>query len=160
MSTTIRPELTKKSEYYIPKDRYYELKHFCLQYPAWRAELNAFTLAYPQYSPDRIHDDNLTYAKPTEREVERRERFINLISLVNMCIINACSDHDEPHIELYLCDPTRLVETRPILSHLYRAVTRGLSYDTLKTKYDIPCSREYYYKLYRRFFWLLDAARK
>lgn len=36
MSTTIHPELSKKNEYWIEKHRYYELKHFCLQYPIWK----------------------------------------------------------------------------------------------------------------------------
>lgn len=36
MSTTIRPELSEKNKYWIDHHRYYELKHFCLQYPAWK----------------------------------------------------------------------------------------------------------------------------
>ena len=36
MSTTIRPELSEKNPYWIEKHRYYELKHFCLQYPIWK----------------------------------------------------------------------------------------------------------------------------
>lgn len=36
MSTTIHPELSKKNTYWIEKHRYYELKHFCLQYPIWK----------------------------------------------------------------------------------------------------------------------------
>lgn len=36
MSTTIRPEISKKKNYWIEKHRYYELKHFCLQYPIWK----------------------------------------------------------------------------------------------------------------------------
>lgn len=32
MATTIRPEVSKKSKYWIERHRYYELKHFCLQY--------------------------------------------------------------------------------------------------------------------------------
>ena len=36
MGTTIRPELSEKNPYWIEKHRYYELKHFCLQYPIWR----------------------------------------------------------------------------------------------------------------------------
>lgn len=45
MATTIRPELSEKNPYWIEKHRYYELKHFCLQYPIWRkayASLNGF----------------------------------------------------------------------------------------------------------------------
>ena len=36
MGTTIRPELSEKNPYWIEKHRYYELKHFCLQYPIWK----------------------------------------------------------------------------------------------------------------------------
>jgi len=36
MSTVIRPELSKSSKYWIDRHRYYELKHFCLQYPIWK----------------------------------------------------------------------------------------------------------------------------
>lgn len=36
MGTTIRPELSEKNPYWLEKHRYYELKHFCLQYPIWR----------------------------------------------------------------------------------------------------------------------------
>lgn len=36
MGTNIRPELSNKSPYWIERHRYYELKHFCLQYPIWK----------------------------------------------------------------------------------------------------------------------------
>lgn len=45
MSTTIRPEVSEKNQYWIEKHRYYELKHFCLQYPIWRK-------SYGEKSPD------------------------------------------------------------------------------------------------------------
>ncbi len=36
MATVLRSELSPKNKYYIDKHRYYELKHFCLQYPEWK----------------------------------------------------------------------------------------------------------------------------
>ena len=36
MATVLRSELSSKNKYYIDKHRYYELKHFCLQYPEWK----------------------------------------------------------------------------------------------------------------------------
>lgn len=33
MRNDMRPELSQKNPYWIGKHRYYELKHFCLQYP-------------------------------------------------------------------------------------------------------------------------------
>ena len=41
MGTSIRPEIWKKNEYWISRHRYYELKHFCLQYPEWKREYAA-----------------------------------------------------------------------------------------------------------------------
>ena len=41
MSTLIRPELSETNRYWIEKHRYYELKHFCLQYPLWRHAYNS-----------------------------------------------------------------------------------------------------------------------
>lgn len=38
MATVIRAELSKNNKYWISKHRYYELKHFCLQYPEWQKE--------------------------------------------------------------------------------------------------------------------------
>ena len=38
MATVIRAEISEKNKYWISKHRHYELKHFCLQYPAWKRE--------------------------------------------------------------------------------------------------------------------------
>ncbi len=38
MATTIRPEISPYSRWHISKHRYYELKHFCLQYHEWHAD--------------------------------------------------------------------------------------------------------------------------
>ena len=40
MTTKIRPEISKKNKYWISKHRYYELKHFCLQYAEWKKAYN------------------------------------------------------------------------------------------------------------------------
>ena len=32
----VKPELSKRNPYKLDKHRYYELKHFCLQYPDWK----------------------------------------------------------------------------------------------------------------------------
>ena len=47
-----------------------------------------------------------------------------------------------------------------IAKYLVTGVTSGVSYDFLKSRLDIPCCKETYYDLYRRFFWLLDRERK
>ena len=44
--------------------------------------------------------------------------------------------------------------------YLIKGVTENLSYDILKVRFDIPCSRSVYYKKYRYFFALLDLEAK
>jgi len=44
--------------------------------------------------------------------------------------------------------------------YILKAVTEGLSYASMKTRFDIPCSRDTYYDRYRRFFWILNDTRK
>lgn len=41
MSKLSKPELSQKNPYWIEKHRYYELKHFCLQYPIWKKAYNS-----------------------------------------------------------------------------------------------------------------------
>ena len=43
--------------------------------------------------------------------------------------------------------------------YILKAVTEGLSYTYLKTRLEMPCSRDMYYDRYRRFFWLLSRER-
>lgn len=38
MGTNIRSNLSRKNRYWISRHRYYELKHFCLQYSEWLTE--------------------------------------------------------------------------------------------------------------------------
>ncbi len=42
--TKLKSELSEKNKYWIPKHRYYELRHFCLQYNDWRTAYN--TISY------------------------------------------------------------------------------------------------------------------
>ena len=43
MGTTIRPEVSERNPYWIERHRYYELKHFCMQYPIWKKTYEAMT---------------------------------------------------------------------------------------------------------------------
>lgn len=65
MSTNIRPELSKKNRYYIPKNRYYELKYFCLQYKEWRKLY--FTDRRSALSERPTEDEALYFVKLFER---------------------------------------------------------------------------------------------
>lgn len=138
MATLIRPEISEKNKYYIDKHRYYELKHFCLQYNEWkRAYANCnesiiFTSKFERESSSNVHSD-LT-AKYALKKLQYGSR-IKLIERIAM-------EADEF-----------------IYPYILKAVTEGLSYTNLKVVHDIPCGRDMYYDRYRKFFWLLSEAR-
>lgn len=44
--------------------------------------------------------------------------------------------------------------------YILKAVTQGISYDILRVREEVPCCKDTYYQLYRRFFWILNRARK
>lgn len=129
MSTVTRPELSRKNKYYISKHRYYELKHFCLQYPEWKMLL--------QHSLDVSQNDgDPQWSDPTGEKAIYRERLKNKIELVEAVA--------------YETD-------RDIGGYILKAVTEDLSYTFLKTKLEMPCGRDRYFDLYRRYFFLLDS---
>lgn len=138
MATVIRAEISEKNKYYIDKHRYYELKHFCLQYNEWKkayASCNdaiIFASKFERESSTNVHSDITAKYGTMKAQYAKR---INLIEQV-------AKEADE---FLY--------------PYILRAVTEGLSYPYMKTKLEIPCGRDMYYDRYRRFFWLLSELR-
>lgn len=139
MSTVIRPEISEKNKYYIDKHRYYELKHFCLQYKEWKK-------AY------EMCNDSIIFASAIER----------------MPVCNIPSDLTAKYAmkKAYYGERIKLIEDAAAKSdeflnpYILKAVTEGLSYTYLKARLDIPCGRDMYYDRYRRFFWLLSEMRE
>lgn len=139
MATLLVPELSTKNKYYIDKHRYYELKHFCLQYPLWKKAYEDFSdphipLSMIEYNPTT----NIPY-DPTARRAILRNYYSEKIELIE----NAVKETDN-------C----------LYDYILKAVTEGLSYTYLKTKLDMPCGRDMYYNRYRKFFWILNEMRK
>ena len=138
MSTMIRPEISEKNKYWIDKHRHYELKHFCLQYPAWKKAYSSVDKPGAAVSKfERIPSNDIP-GDPTANQALKRAYYKERISLIERAARNA----DE---ELY--------------DYILKAVTEGLSYTYLKSTMDIPCGRDMYYDRYRRFFWLLNKER-
>ncbi len=137
MGTTIRPELSEKNKYWIEKHRYYELKHFCLQYPIWKKAYLALDGLSKRPLVLSISKMNVL-GDPTSECVEAREFYFDRIKMIEQVV----------------------VATDVLLSsYILKSVTEGLSYNYLKSRLEIPCSRDVYYDLYRRFFWLLNKVR-
>lgn len=136
MST--RAELSEKSQYWIGKHRYYELKHFCLQYPIWKKAYDALDGLSRRPADLTLFSKGGDISRPVEKCAESRIYFSNRMNMVKQAAN----------------------ETDAILApYILRAVTEGLSYDTLKTKYGIPCCKDVYYDLYHKFFWRLNRIR-
>ena len=137
--TAIHPELSPKSRYWIDRHRYYELKHFCMQYPLWiraRASLDGLSRRALRLTPP---SPTGLVQSPTSRCAEQRLWYTERIAMVE----------------------ESAAEADPLLGpYLLRGVTEGLSYDCLKARLALPCSREAYYESYRKFFWLLSEKRQ
>ena len=139
MGTTIRPELSEKNPYWIEKHRYYELKHFCLQYPIWRKAYSVLD----------------GYSNPPK-------------DLASFVVTSTLGDPTAKcaMAKTYYSERTDMVERvaeqtdRELAEYILKAVTEGWSYNILKARLEIPCCKDVYYELYRRFFWLLNKERK
>lgn len=134
MSTMNRPELSETNPYYISKHRFYELKHFCLQYKEWRKELS--NLDPKISSVGKIEKPIQT--DPVGELAIQRLYYEDRIRLIHSCAFEA-----DPELAPYIV----------------QAVTEECSYTFLRSVKNIPCSKDYYYDKYRKFFWLLAKER-
>lgn len=138
MATLIRAEISPKNKYWIDKHRHYELKHFCLQYPEWKKLYSDFdNPSLPLSTIERVPTSNIP-GDPTAKRAIVKAQYLERINLIE----KAAKEADR-----YLYD------------YILKAVTENLSYTYLKTRLEMPCSRDTYYDRYRRFFWLLSEAR-
>lgn len=132
----MRTELSKKSEYYIPKERRLELAHFCKQYPDWINET-----IWLVYGPQK-----------TKADLSGVHTFNN---------IDDATSHTAFQLAI-LNSNIRAVEraakdTDPVVGdYIFQAAIRGVSYDKLNAYSKVPCCRNEFYRLYRKFFWILD----
>lgn len=139
MGTKIRPELSEKNKYYIEKHRYYELKHFCLQYPIWKKAYFSLSGLSERPSDLAIFKKQFGISDPTAKCAEARLLYAYRIEMIEQAAR----------------------ETDSVLAnYILKAVTEGLSYDVLKVRLNIPCCRDTYYEMYRRFFWILNKLRQ
>lgn len=142
MSTVTRPELSERNRWWISKHRYYELRHFCLQYQEWQKQI-ADIDGLPTISPERKEQIDLGHTSDlTPMLAEARMFLSHRVQLVESAAYEACQ-----HQFWYTI--------------LIQAVTEGASYDILEARLGImPVSRNEWYDLYRRFFWTLDKMRE
>ena len=140
MGTNIRAQLSKNNKYWISRHRYYELKHFCLQYPQWKkayaaiGDLSIQSATWEEWLPKTNRPSDPTGDCAVAR-VYYWERMI---------MIEKIAMETDKELRLYIL----------------RAVTEDLSFTYLTTKLDMPCGKDMYYDRYRKFFWLLSKERQ
>ena len=134
MSTKIRPTVSKKRTYYISKHRYYELKHFCLQYNEWRNLI--FSRGQNLTKSFEWHGHRQKeFEDPVGEEVGRLEW-----AKKNMQMVEDAAKKTDDFLAPYIL----------------KACTDGRSYTSLKLIDDMPCSRDAFYICYHKFFWILS----
>lgn len=135
----MRTAVSKKNKYWISRHRYLELVHFCAQYNEWvriRKDLlglqRSVVTTYSVPCKTDISD-------PTANTAENILFYSERIDMIN----NAAKEAD------------------PILAkYILECAVNGYSYDKLRAKKNVPCCRQVFYEIYRRFFWILSNARK
>lgn len=137
MGTEIRTEISRRNKHWIPKERYLELRHFCLQYSLWAKERQNAS-AYLTNCQHLVEGDN-NIGRHVEEVALKIAELDRKMEMVKRC--------------------TR--EADPVLGkYVFQAVINsGITYTNLKTMYNIPCGRDMFYAAYRKFFWLLDKER-
>lgn len=138
MSTDISPEISKKSRWWISRERYYELKHFSMQYPEWKKVLSN-KLYLSSGSVVVLTGGQIEFKDPVSGVASEAEYYEK-----NVEIVEACAEASDIDIHKWLLE----------------AVTTGVSYEYLLAAKDIPCGRSKFYEAYRKYFWLLDKCRR
>jgi hypothetical protein len=133
MGTVIRAEVSKRSKWWLPKHRYYELKHYCLQYRDMKEELESL-IKLPGSFCD-ISGKGSYYSDRTGNTAVLRAYLTRRVEGIEQAAL-------ETDAELY--------------GYILKAVTEGYTYEYLHGVMGIPCSRDYYYERYRKFFWVLS----
>ena len=127
----MRAEISKKNKYWISKHRYYELRHFCLQYPEWKKQLRDLAWCQGEGGGDPEWSD------PTCKSLYEREGLLRKVRMVERC-----AEAASPELSKYIL----------------RAVTQDISFVHLSMVDNIPCGKDMYYDRVRKFYWLLSRC--
>ena len=132
--SNVKSELSVKSPYYLPKHRYYELKHFCLQYHDWKKQLKMLDSPQTPEFLERVHKTT-ALSNPTEYIGIRRAALSENIRLI---------------------EEAAKAADKELAPYILKGVTEGAGFETLKANAGIPCERDTYYDRYRKFFAVLS----
>lgn len=124
----------------ISKERYMELRAFCRQYPQWRVEADSMLGVSGANLDDMPHGTDP--GDPTGRTVERREKLLDKMGLVERCAV--------------------MVERGAWFQALLLNVTIGTSWEVIRDLHPEMLKnnqRSSFFKARRMFFNLLDKEK-
>ena len=137
MTTVIRPTLSHKNKYWISKHRYYELKHFCLQYNEWKRLYLSL-------------GDGLRGANYSEGKSYSPGDPVGHLAVLKASYAHRCA----------MIEESAMAADAELASYIFKAVTQNRSYTYLSGVDNIPCGRDMFYDRYHKFFWLLSRVRE
>ena len=126
------------NKYQLEYHRYLELKHFCRQYPIWKKAYTALDGLSRRPADLALFTKPNQTSDPTARCAEACAAYSKKMGMVERCAKEA-----SPELAQY------------IMSY----VTKGDGYSVLKMRDHIPCPKDVFYDVVRKFFWLLNKVR-
>lgn len=134
MGTNIRNQIAESSPYYLSKHEYLMVRHFALQYNDWKKRKKEIESRVG--SGFKIGGDcNNDIESPVEKAQEYAEKYVFRMNLVEQAAKIAGED---------------------IWEIVLIGVTTECNYEYLRLIKGIPCCKDVYYKMYRKFFWVLS----
>ena len=120
--------------YNISKHRYMELYHYCMQYNEWKEMLQDM-------------EDGLR--SPSEGQTTAGSRKTDKTATIAI-------KRAELSAKCKLIEQTAEETDKMLKDYILAAVTRGDTYNYLSTIKGMPCSRNLYYKLRKKFYYSLS----
>lgn len=122
-------------KYTLSKSEYLSAKYYALRYKEWRAEweLMADTVRAIEYDGDHVQGNGA--GNPTEQLAIRRAELTHKIGIIE----------------------ETAKETDPVLGRYIFAyvIEEGMTFDKLKRTSGIPCGKDLFYHLRRKYYYLL-----
>ena len=131
-----RNELSTKNKYYIPPERYLELKHRVRQYREWKRkiiELQNKGVSSRANNAPRI----------------KSSKFSDTTAMLALDIYNYAA-------KVKQVDEALEEVGDGLESYILLCVVDGQSFEKIKASLNIPCGKDYFYERYHKFFWILD----
>jgi len=128
--------LSTKNPYYLTKHRFYEVYHYAMQYQEWKDEYRTTEQTMRGIAYDGVKVKSSGSGDALERVAIRLTELSEKIEM-----LEAVAKETDKDLSEYI---------------LRGATDEQVTYNYLSMVLHIPCSRNTYYSLRRKFYWLLS----